>query len=148
MCAKWYFSVIDIIVILNKESDYVKVRNYWKYFKDKLKKENIQLVSSTNQLNLTAADGEKYLTDTLDSEGIVELAKHLPNNKAAKFLDWVLYSEKTIDGQSKKKAYSLFESNIVNEDDIGTIKSSRQIHAYIFGGLYMNLCTRNPFVSF
>jgi cell filamentation protein len=28
------------------------------------------------------------------------------------FLDWFLYSETSIDGQSKKKGYTLFESNV------------------------------------
>jgi cell filamentation protein len=78
--AKWWFSVLDIVGVLNDEHDYTKVRNYWKYLKAKLKKENNQLVSATTQLKLTAADGKKYLTDTLDSNGVVDLAKHFPNN--------------------------------------------------------------------
>ena len=64
------------------------------------------------------------------------MAKNFPNNKAAKFLDWFLYSENTIDGQSKKKAYALFESGILNSLEIGTVKCLQQIHAYLFGGLY------------
>jgi cell filamentation protein len=63
-------------------------------------------VSATHRLKLTAADGKKYLTDTLDSDGIITLSKHFPNTKAMKFLDWFLYSDTSIDGQSKKKAYS------------------------------------------
>lgn len=35
---KWRFSVLDIVGILNKENNYTKVRNYWKYLKAKLKK--------------------------------------------------------------------------------------------------------------
>jgi cell filamentation protein len=134
--AQWRFSVLDIVGVLNEEPDYTKVRNYWKYLKAKLKKENNQLVSATTQLKLTADDGKKYLTDTLDSHGVVELAKHFPNNKAMKFLDWFLYSDTSIDGQSKKKAYTLFESNLVNEFEVGTTKGLQQIHAYLFGGLY------------
>lgn len=53
-----------------------------------------------------------------------------------KFLDWFTYSDNSIDGQSKKKAYSFFESNLIADDEIGTTKSLQQIHAYIFGGLY------------
>ena len=75
-------------------------------------------------MKLTAPDGKKRLTDCFDSEGIIELAKNFPNNKAAKFLDWFLYSENTIDGQSKKKAYALFESGILNSLEIGTVKCS------------------------
>lgn len=134
--AQWRFSVLDIVGVLNEEPDYSKVRNYWKYLKAKLKKENNQLVSATTQLKLTAADGKKYLTDTLDSKGVVELAKHFPNNRAMRFLDWFLYSDTSIDGQSKKKAYSLFESHLINEFEVGTTKGLQQIHAYLFGGLY------------
>lgn len=134
--SKWWFSVLDIVSVLNEEPDYAKTRNYWKYLKAKLKKENNQLVSATTQLKLTAADGKKYKTDLLDSEGIMELCKNFPNNKATKFLDWFLYSDTSIDGQSKKKAYTLFESNLINEIEIGTTKGLQQIHAYLFGGLY------------
>jgi cell filamentation protein len=134
--SKWWFSVLDIVGVLNEEPDYSKSRNYWKYLKAKLKKENNQLVSTTTQLKLTAADGKKYKTDMLNSESVVELAKNFPNNRAIKFLDWFLYSDTSIDGQSKKKAYTLFESNLINEFEVGTAKGLQQIHAYLFGGLY------------
>lgn len=132
---KWWFSVLDIISVLNDEPDYTKTRNYWKYLKTKLKKENSQLVSATNQLKIMAADGKKYKTDMLDSQSIIELCKQFPNPKSTKFLDWFLYSDNSIDGQSKKKAYTLFESNLINEFEIGTVKGLQQIHAYLFGGL-------------
>ncbi len=134
--AKWWFSVLDVVGILNEENDYSKTRNYWKYLKAKLKKENNQLVSATTQLKLLAADNKKYNTDMLDSDGVTSLAKHFPNNRAMKFLDWFLYSDTSIDGQSKKKAYTLFESNLINDFEVGTTKGLQQIHAYLFGGLY------------
>ena len=95
-------------------------------------KENSQLVSETNQLKLTAADGKRYLTDTLDNNGVIELSK----NWASAFLDWFLYSDNTIDGQSKKKAYTLFESGLLNNLEHGSVKCLQQIHAYLFGGLH------------
>lgn len=52
---KWYFSVLDIIGAIRKEDNYEKRRNYWKYLKAKLKKENSKLVSATTQLKLTTA---------------------------------------------------------------------------------------------
>ena len=107
---KWWFSVLDIIAAINEQDDYQKTRNY---LKTKLKKENNELVSVTNQLKLQAPDGEQRLTDTFDAEGVTLLAKHINNTKATNFLDWFLYSDNTIDGQSKKKAYQLFE-NVVD----------------------------------
>lgn len=134
--AKWWFSVLDIVGILNEETDYTKTRNYWKYLKAKLKKEKNELVSATTQLKLQAPDGKSRLTDTLDSDGIMALAKQFPNNRAMKFLDWFLYSDTSIDGQSKKKAYTLFESKLIDQFEVGTTKGLQQIHAYLFGGLY------------
>ena len=134
--AKWWFNVVDVVAILNEQDDYTKANNYWRWFKRKLMKEQNQLVSATHGFKFTAADGKKRLADTLDSNGIITLAKQIPNNKAIKFLDWFTYSDNSIDGQSKKKAYSFFQSELVDENDIGTAKSLQQIHAYIFGGLY------------
>ena len=134
--AKWWFSVLDIVGVLNMQDDYQKNRNYWKYLKNKLKKENSQLVSATNQLKLTAADGKKYNTDVLDSEGVIMLAKNIPNTKVADFLDWFTYSDNSIDGKSKKKAYEFWDSQLIDDKDVGTTKSLQQIHAYLFGGLY------------
>ena len=132
----WFFSVLDVIGAINEQDDYAKTRNYWKYLKTKLKKEGNEVVSVTNQLKLLAPDGKRRLTDTLDANGITELAKAMPNQKAAAFLDWLTYSDNTIDGQSRKKAYSLFESNLIDSIPVGTVKGLQQIHAYLFGGLY------------
>lgn len=134
--AKWRFSVVDVVGILNEEPDYTKAGNYWRWLKRKLLKEEVQFVSATHRLKLTAADGKKYFTDTLDSEGIIALAKHFPNNRAMKFLDWFLYSDNSLDGQSKKKAYTLFEGNLLDSIETGTTKGLQQIHAWLFGGLY------------
>lgn len=134
--AKWYFSVLDIVGVLNAQDDYEKNRNYWKYLKAKLKKDNPQLVSDTTQLKMVAADGKKYKTDALDSAGVIELAKSFPNNKASRFVEWFTYSDETIDGKSKQKAYALFESSFIESIEVGTIKGLQQIHAYLFGGLY------------
>ena len=134
--SKWWFSVLDIIAAINEQDDYQKTRNYWKYLKTKLKKEKNELVSVTNQLKLQAPDGKQRLTDVFDAEGVTLLAKHINNTKATNFLDWFLYSDNTIDGKSKKKAYQLFESGILQTADPGTIKCLQQIHACLFGGLY------------
>lgn len=59
--AKWWFSVLDVIAVLTDQSDYNKTRNYWKYLKAKLKKEESQLVSITTQLKLIAPDGQNMV---------------------------------------------------------------------------------------
>jgi len=130
---KWWFSIVDIVAILSESSD---ARNYWYVLKNRLKKTNSELLTNCKGFKLVAPDGKKRETDCFDSKGIIELAKNFPSNKALKFLDWFLYSDNTIDGQSKKKAYSLFESNLIEEIQVGTVKGLQQIHAYLFGGLY------------
>jgi cell filamentation protein len=56
----WWFSVLDIVGAINAQDDHEKNRNYWKYLKAKLKKEQSEVVSTTTQLKLTAADGKRY----------------------------------------------------------------------------------------
>ncbi len=134
--AKWWFSVLDIVAVLTDQDDYTKTRNYWKYFKAKLKKENSELVSATTQLKLLASDGKRYLTDMLDYNGIIAFGKEFPSKKANRFIEWFTYSDESIDGKSKTKAYALFESSFINSIEVGTTKGLQQIHAYLFGGLH------------
>jgi len=133
---KWWFSVVDIVGILNEQDDHTKAGNYWRWLKRKLLREKVQFVSGAHRLKLVASDGKKYLTDMLDSDGTIALAKHFPSNKATRFLDWFLYSENSLDEQSRKKAYTLFESGLIESIEVGTAKGLQQIHAYLFGGLY------------
>jgi len=133
---KWWFSVLDVVGAINEQDDYQKTRNYWKYLKAKLRKENSELVSATTQLKFRAADGKLYNTDSLDADGITNLAKAIHNDSAMTFLDWFVYSDNTIDGQSKKKAYTLMESGLLETMEPGTVKCLQQIHAFLFGGLY------------
>ncbi|MBN2756161.1 MAG: Fic family protein [Bacteroidales bacterium] len=133
---KWWFSVLDIVTVLNDQNDYTKTRNYWKYLKAKLKKENNELDSATTQLKLLASDGKRYLTDMLDFNGIIALGKEFPSKKANRFIEWFTNSDESIDGKSKTKAYALFESSFINSIEVGTTKGLQQIHGYLFGGLY------------
>ncbi|MEF2175213.1 MAG: Fic family protein [Candidatus Absconditabacteria bacterium] len=131
--SKWWFSVVDIIGAI---TDSPRPRVYWGTLKSRLKKENNQLYSKCIQLKLISADGKKYATDCFSQENIIELVKVIPSKKSLNFLDWFTYSDNSIDGQSKTKAYTLFESNLINDIEVGTSKGLKQIHAYIFGGLY------------
>lgn len=134
--AKWWFSVLDIVAVLTDQNDYTKTRNYWKYLKAKLKKEGSEVVSATTQLKLLAPDGKKRLSDMLDYNGIIDLGKEFPSKKANRFIEWFTYSDETIDGKSKTKAYALFDSSFINSIEVGTTKGLQQIHGYLFGGLY------------
>lgn len=132
----WWFSAIDIVRAINDEDDYVKASNYWRWLKRKLSGAGIQVVSGTHDFKFEAPDGKMRKADVLDSAGVNLLVKYYPNNRAMAFLDWFTYSDNTIDGQSRKKAYQLYESGLLNSMEPGTLKCLQQIHAYIFGGLY------------
>ena len=75
--SKWFFSVLDIVGVLNNQEDYEKNRNYWKYLKAKLKKEGNQLGSVTTQLKLTAPDGKKRLSNVMDYNQVIEALEFL-----------------------------------------------------------------------
>ena len=132
----WWFSATDVVRAINDEPDYTKAGNYWRWLKRKLKQDGVQFVSGTHKLKIVAADDKQYNSDALSADDIFLLAKHYPNNRASKFLDWFTYSDNTIDGQSRKKAYTLFESGLLNSLEPGSMKCLQQIHAYLFGGLY------------
>lgn len=134
--SKWWFSVLDIVAVLTDQDDYNKTRNYWKYLKTKLRKQNSEVVSDTTQFKIIAPDGKRRLSDMLDYNGIISLGKQFPGIKANRFIEWFTYSDETIDGKSKTKAYALFESSFINSIEVGTVKGLQQIHAYLFGGLY------------
>lgn len=130
---KWWFSAVDIVAAITESPN---PRKYWSVLKTRLKKAGNELTTKCSQLKMTAADGKKYATDCFSQDDITELVKLIPSKKTADFLDWFTYSDNTIDGKSRKKAYELWESNLVEDKNIGTTKGLQQIHAYLFGGLY------------
>lgn len=131
--SKWWFSIVDITKAITESPN---PRKYWSVLKSRLKKSNNELTTKCSQLKLSASDGKKYKTDCYAQEDILDIVKAFPSKKTDDFLDWFTYSDNTIDGRSKKKAYTFIESNMVADKDIGTIKALQQIHVYIFGGLY------------
>ena len=134
--SKWWFSATDIVRAINDEEDYVRASNYWRWLKRKFNTDGIQLVSVTHDFKFVAPDGKQRAADALDAEAVQTLAKNYPNKRANAFLDWFNYSDNSIDGKSKKKAYTLIESVLLDSMEPGTVKCLQQIHAYLFGGLY------------
>ena len=130
---KWYFSIVDIIAAITESP---RPRVYWGTVKNRQKERFGQLYSKCIQLKLAAADGKHYATDCFAQEDIEAIVKTLPAKNTSAFLDWFTYSENSIDGRSRKKAYALWESSLVAEEDVGKVKSLQQIHAYLFAGLY------------
>ena len=130
---KWFFSIVDVVAAITNSP---RPRVYWGTVKNRQKTDYGQLYSKCIQLKLLAADGKHYATDCFAQEDIEAVVKTLPAKNTTDFLDWFTYSDNTIDGRSRKKAYTLWESNLVADKDVGKVKSLQQIHAYLFGGLY------------
>ena len=131
--SKWYFSIVDIVAAITNSP---RPRVYWGTVKNRQKDTHAELYSKCIQLKLKSADGKHYATDCFAQEDITQVVKTLSSKNITAFLDWFTFSDNSIDGQSRKKAYTLFESGILDDMQAGTIQSLQQIHAYLFGGLY------------
>jgi hypothetical protein len=85
----WWFSVVDILQVLIQQPDYQAARNYWKVLKNRLAKEGSQLVTSCNQLKVTATDGRQRLTDMATAESLLRLVQSVPSPKAEPIKLWL-----------------------------------------------------------
>lgn len=127
--SKWWFCATDIAEALTKSKN---PRSYW----NAIKRRKSELSTICRQLKLTASDGKKYLTDVVDDEGVNTVIALIPSKKTLVFDKWLKGMGTSVDDKSKLKAYELFESGMINEIEVGTIKGLQQIHSYIFGGLF------------
>lgn len=123
----WWFSAIDIVRAINNEPNYTKAGNYWRWIKRKLKQSGIQLVSDAHEFKFEAPDSKLRKADVLNSEDVALLAKHYPNNRTNEFLDWFTYSDNTLDGKSRKKAYQLYENGLLQPLNKATYEINNSI---------------------
>ncbi len=83
----YYFSVIDVISAL---TDSNMPRRYWTDLKRKLLEEGSQLYENIVQLKMKSQkDGKNYLTDVLDTKGMLRLIESIPSPKAEPFKLWL-----------------------------------------------------------
>ena len=83
----YYFSVVDVISALTESP---RPRKYWNALKTKLDNEGSQLSSNLGQLKLKSQkDGKSYLTDVLDTKGILRLIESVSSPKAEPFKVWL-----------------------------------------------------------
>lgn len=113
--SKWWFCATDIAEALTKSSN---PRSYW----NALKRRKGELSTICRQLKLTAADGKKYMTDVVDDNGVNTLIALIPSKKSLVFEKWLKGMGTSLDDKSKQKAYELFESGMINEIEVGTVK--------------------------
>jgi len=84
---EYYFSVVDVIGALTESE---RARKYWNDIKRDLKNEGSELSEKIGQLKLKSKkDGKNYLTDVLDTKGILRLIESIPSPKAEPFKLWL-----------------------------------------------------------
>lgn len=127
--SSWFVCAIDLIDAVVETTN---PRIYWYA----IKRRNIELSTNCKQLKMTAADGKLYDTDCLTIKGIDSLLDVLPGKQRLVLKEWLKGNNDPLDEQSKKKAYDLIESGIINDIEVGTTKGLQQIHSYLFDGLY------------
>ena len=126
---KGWYSATDVVFAL---TDSKNPRIYW----NAIKRRNNELNTFCRQLKLYSDDGKKYLNDVIDEIGIKKLGLILRSKNNNEFQKWLEGGLDPIDEQSKRKAHSLFESNILDLSYIGKTLLLQQIHAYLFEGIY------------
>lgn len=118
---KYFFSVVDIIRVLNDNETIRQATIYWSVLKNRLKKEGAdEVFTNCKQLKLTAEDGKQRLTDVADKEQLFRIIQSVPSKKAEPIKQWLakvaaerieqaIDPEKSIDqaiADFRKKGYS------------------------------------------
>lgn len=85
---EYYFSVVDVISVLTES---IRPRKYWSDLKSKLKQEGSQLSEKIGQLKMMSSDNKYYLTDVLNTKGILRLIESIPSPKAEPFKVWLAH---------------------------------------------------------
>lgn len=125
----WWYSAVDVIYIITDSSN---PRIYW----NALKRRHSELNTFCRQLKLYAKDGKQYLSDVITENGIYKLRFLIRSTKNSEFEKWINGSLDPVDEQSKRKAYQLYQTKLIADDEIGKTISLQKIHSYIFEGLY------------
>ncbi len=127
--SKWWYSAVDIVSVITDSNN---PRIYW----NALKRRHPEMNAFCRQLKMYADDNKQYLSDAIDENGIRKLRFIIRSSINPKFESWINGSLDPLDEQSKRKAYQLYKTNLINEDEVGKTISLQKIHAYLFEGLY------------
>ena len=127
--SSWLMGAVDLIDAIVETNN---ARIYWYT----IKRRRPELVAFCKQLKMRAADSKIYNTDCLTEEGINLLLLLLPIKNKLVIQEWIKGKNNPLDEQSKLRAYELFDSDIINNIEVGTINGLQQIHSFLFGGLY------------
>lgn len=83
---KWYFSIVDTIMVLTESVD---PSAYWRKLKQRLKHEGNETVTNCHGLKMQASDGKMRMTDVANTEQLFRLIQSIPSPKAEPFKLWL-----------------------------------------------------------
>ena len=83
---KWYFSVVDVVLVLTGSA---RPRKYWSDLKAKLSKEGSEVSEKIGQLKMSSNDGKERDTDAADVQTLLRLIQSIPSPKAEPFKQWL-----------------------------------------------------------
>lgn len=125
----WWYSATDLIDALVEPNS---PRRYW----NNVKVRNPELSPFCGQLKLYANDNKKYLSEVINEEGLRLVASIIPSKYKKEIMGWIKGMLDPLDEQSKKKAYDLYKTNLIDRSEICQSISLQKIHGYLFEGLY------------
>lgn len=85
----WYFSVVNVMVIL-LEKDYQTARKYWNKLAERLRNEGAaESVTNCHRLKMVAIDGKMRETDVADAETMLRIVQSVPSPKTEPIKLWL-----------------------------------------------------------
>ena len=87
---EWYFSIVDIVVILGDSNN---PNRYWTDLKRKIQKES-QSYDFIVSMKLAGKDGRKRMTDCANTEGVLRIIMSIPSPKAEPLKMWLAQTGK------------------------------------------------------
>ncbi|OOS07420.1 BRO family, N-terminal domain [Moraxella cuniculi DSM 21768] len=85
---EWFFSIVDIILVLTGSSN---PRRYWSDLKRKIQDDEggVELYEKIVQLKFRSTDGKMYKTDATDMQGVFRIIQSIPSPKAEPLKMWL-----------------------------------------------------------
>ena len=82
----YWYSVIDVIAVLNESKN---PSAYWRKLKQRLKKEQNEIVKKCHSLKMPSNDGKMRLTDVASTNNLISLLDNINSEYKEDFIDWL-----------------------------------------------------------